>query len=103
MALLALALAGNLALAAYLKWREPSLPELLPMHFNAYGEVDLIGERWEVFRFPVIGLVVLCANAALAVSSVGRRWPLPRFLMAVALLVHGLFWIAALNITGWFG
>lgn len=98
--LLALALAGNLALAGYLKWREPSLPELLPMHFNAYGEVDLIGERWEVFRFPLIGLVVLCANATLAVSPLGRRWPRPRFLMAVAVLVQGLFWIAALNITG---
>jgi hypothetical protein len=101
--LLALALAGNLALAGYLKWREPHLPELLPMHFNAYGEVDLIGERWEVYRFPLIGLVVLCTNAALAVSPLGRRWPRPRFLMAIAMLVQGLFWIAALNITGWLG
>ena len=100
---LVLSLAANAALIGYLKSRLASLPELLPLHFNAYGEVDRIGERWEIYRLPLIGLVVLTLNVTLAVLPPGRAWPRWRFLLAVALLVQGLLWLAALRITGTLG
>lgn len=33
------------------------LPEEIPMHFNAAGEADRIGSRFEVFIFPLLSVV----------------------------------------------
>ncbi|MGG3982141.1 DUF1648 domain-containing protein [Bacillus licheniformis] len=36
-----------------------SLPEKVPAHYNALGEVDRWGSKWELFILPGIGLIIL--------------------------------------------
>ncbi len=47
--------------------RFPSLPEQIPIHFNAKGEIDGYGGRFSLLLMPIIGLVM---DASLAL--VGR-------------------------------
>ncbi|MGH2541524.1 MAG: DUF1648 domain-containing protein, partial [Ardenticatenaceae bacterium] len=39
-----------------------TLPDLLPLHFDAQGNPDRIGERREVYVLPAIALVALLVN-----------------------------------------
>lgn len=34
-------------------WRR--IPEIIPAHYNASGEIDRWGSKWELFIFPLIG------------------------------------------------
>lgn len=63
-----LAFALNALLFAYICARYSALPELVPMHFDVFGEPDRIGLRSELFRLPVFGAIVLLLNAALGAS-----------------------------------
>jgi len=93
---LAVALAVTLAVAL---WRQfDTFPDLIGLHFNAYGEVDLIGGKNEIFKLPVIGAGIWAANLALAFVV----WPydrvLSRLLLAVSVLVQVIFAVAAWRI-----
>jgi uncharacterized membrane protein len=77
------------------------LPDLLPLHFDANGNPDRIGERREVFVLPAIGLVVNLINiAAGLVARIRFRMIFAAYLLwAGALLVQLLLWVALWNIT----
>lgn len=34
-----------------------NIPETVPAHFNASGEIDRWGSKWELFIFPIIGVL----------------------------------------------
>lgn len=64
---LGLAFVVNAAAFAYVVSRYPNLPEFLPLHYNALGDVDYIGTRADSFKLPAIGTAVWLANALLGV------------------------------------
>ena len=97
--LLAAAIALNGALAIVLWRRYSLLPELIALHYNAYGEVDLIGGKNEVFKLPVIGGVVWALNTALAVAVGPYDRVLARAVLGVAVLVQALFCVAVWRIV----
>lgn len=99
-ALLGAAAALNAALFAYICLRYQDLPTLLPLHFDALGEPDRIGPRWELFWLPAIGLVVLGANTALGALLHGRERLAAYLLFAAAVLVQLLLAVAIWNIVG---
>jgi hypothetical protein len=78
-----------------------SLPDLLPLHFDANGNPDRIGERQEVFVLPAIGLVINLVNiAAGLVARIRFRMVFAAYLLwAGALMVQLLLWVALWNIT----
>jgi uncharacterized membrane protein len=78
------------------------LPDLLPLHFDVYGNPDRIGERSEIFVLPAIGLVVNTVNIGIGLLLRLRlRMVFASYLLwSGALLMQVLLWIAALNITG---
>ncbi len=39
--------------------------ELIFLHYNILFGVDLIGEWWKVFYIPLVGLIIIFANALL--------------------------------------
>jgi hypothetical protein len=87
-AALAAALLANLALYAYL-WRiTPTLPEVMPLHYDALGVVDQLGRPDELFRLPMIGTLVLVVDALLAVLLHGRERPAAHVLAWAALGVQ---------------
>ena len=67
MVFLGLAIVVNAAAFGYVIWQYPALPEYLPLHYNAQGDVDYIGDRAESFKIPGIGTVVWLVNTVLGV------------------------------------
>lgn len=93
----AIALDGGLALAL---WRGfDSFPELVPMHFSVYGDVDIIGPKSDLYRLPLIGVVVWAVNGILALSLPERDRPLARTALGFSLGVVTLFCLAAWRIV----
>jgi hypothetical protein len=85
---LTLALIANLALYLYL-WRvTPNLPEVMPLHYDALGIVDQLGRPAELFRLPIIGTIVLAADALLAALLHERERPAAHVLAWAALGVQ---------------
>ena len=78
--LLALGLAANIVLFAYLCWRYPS--------------------RIEMLRLPAIGLVALIANSSLGILIHSRQRVGAYLLWGGAIGVQFLSWLAALNVIG---
>ncbi len=50
-----------LVTAAYSAWKYATLPERMPMHFNAKGEVDRYGSKLEAVLFCPVMMIVLLA------------------------------------------
>jgi hypothetical protein len=83
-------------LLALTLWRQfDTFPELIGLHFNAYGEVDLIGGKNEIFKLPIIGAIIWGANAALGLVAAPRDRVLARLILGVAVLVQVIFAVAA--------
>ena len=88
------------ALFGFLSARYPSLPRLLPLHFDAAGAPDRLGPRGQIFFIPVIGLVVLVVNGALGGLLYRRERVAAYLLWGGCGLVQVLLWAAVLGILG---
>ncbi len=96
--MLAAGLGALLALTGLLCFRFPSLPPLLPLHFDALGSPDRLGVRGQIFFIPLIGLIVLTVNGVLG-GLLYRHERLAAYLLwGGALTVQILFWAAVLGI-----
>jgi hypothetical protein len=60
------AVLANAGLYLYVWLVVPGLPELIPLHYDPTGAVDLIGRSVELFRLPLIGSLVLAADLLIA-------------------------------------
>lgn len=92
------------ALGAMLLWLAAtynSLPDLLPLHFDAQGNPDRIGDRSELLVLPIIGVGVYLVNGAVGLMLRLRYQMIfaPYLLWAGALLVQILLWLALWNLT----
>jgi len=87
LALGGLALLVDGAAWLYVALRLPVLPQVLPIHYSASGQVDRIGFRDQLFILPVIGLLTLIANVVLSALLRHDR-QLPYVLIGVAVLVQ---------------
>ncbi len=96
LALVSLAAVANAGLFAYIAFRYPSLPEIVPLLSEA-GQVTLIGAREELFELPVIGLVVVLVNTTLGFALHRQERLLTYALGAIAFLVQILIWSAAMS------
>ncbi len=81
---LAAALLANAAAWALIVWRiEPSeLP--VPLHYNIYFGIDLIGPWWHLYLIPFSGTALICINLVLSFILYTRLRLPARFLVAVA-------------------
>jgi uncharacterized membrane protein len=102
-ALVIIALIVNLGLFAYLLLEfnrvPPTLPPLVPLHFDASGEPDRIEPRSALFSLPQIGLIVIIGNFVLG-ALMYRREPLATYLLAgTGIVIQLLLWLAAIQIV----
>jgi len=97
-ALLLLALLGNLAIFAYVSFRYPFLPPVLPLHYNILGEIDFLGTRAETFKIPGIGTGVLLVNLALGLVLHPRERLAATLLLATSVLVQVVLLVATISI-----
>ena len=97
-----LAIAGvavNAAFAFVLRQRFETFPELIALHFNPFGEVDLIGSRNDIFKLPLIGGLIWAANALLAVVASPLDRVLARAALGTSLFVAALLCVGAWRIV----
>jgi hypothetical protein len=98
---LALLVGGSLALLVLVGWlslRFPSLPPLVPLHFDAAGNPDRMGPRVQVFITPFIGLLVLVFNGALGGLAYRYERMMSYLLWGGAVLVQILVWVATFGL-----
>lgn len=88
----------NLALFAYLSSRYPSIPSFLSLHFGPSGQVDRVGMKLEIFKLPGIAMVVLGGNGLAGLLLHLKERYMALLVLAIALMVELLFWVAALQI-----
>jgi len=91
------ALAG---LVVYVYVWMPSLPQLLPLHYNGLGSVDLIGPRTDLYKIPGIGAVIFLADLVLA-SLLYRRERMAAALLLTSSVLAEIMLIVAK--TTWVG
>ncbi len=75
------------------------LPDGLPLHWNAHGEVDRTGDASSIWTLPLLALTVLVVNAALATLVLPFDRVAARLLVAFTPLVQIMIGIALLRIV----
>jgi hypothetical protein len=89
----------SLGLFMYLALLYPRLPEIIPLHFNAFGQPDFIGYRSDIFRLPGFGLFLLLLNTVLGAVL----YRLDRFAALILLwtipAVQAMFWFAVFRLV----
>jgi len=100
LALLATGFLAILALTGLLCFKIPTLPQLVPLHFDALGNPDRLGLRAQVFILAIIGLLALVLNGALGVLVYRRERVASYLLWGSVILVQLLVWTAAIGILG---
>ena len=96
--ILGLGLLLNAALFAYLCWRYPELPSVVPLHFDASGAVDRSGMRASLFVLPTIGLLTWVGNGTLGLLLRAREQVAAYLLWCGTLLVQVLLIVAMLTL-----
>ena len=86
-----LGLTINLALLLGLLTRMSELPDLLPVHFNVFGEPDLIDDKRSILRLPIVSTLVWAGNLVLAIPAARLDRTLARLLVGAGVLVPVLF------------
>jgi hypothetical protein len=97
-ALLGIAAALNLAMLGYIIWRLPLQPDRIPLHFNALGQVDRIGQPREILLLWGVAVGVLVANVLLALSVQRYDSFAARLLLAGPVLTGLVAWVAVVNL-----
>lgn len=99
LALMALTVLANLALLAFLLVQFDTLPDPLPLHFDATGLPDRIESKTGILALPAIGLLVFGLNVALGLVVYRRERAASVLLAGGALFVQILMWLATMNVA----
>ncbi|SRR5579875_3054956 len=99
LALILASLVGLAGLVIYVYVWMPSLPPLLPLHYNGLGSVDLIGPRTDLYKMPGIGAVVFLADLVLSSILYRRERMAAALLLTSSALVQVMLIVATINIV----
>jgi len=80
-------------------FRYPNLPALLPMHYDALGQVDRVAPRSEVAVLPTIAVMTWAMNGILGAVLYRRERMVSYLLWGGALIVELLFLLALWSIV----
>jgi hypothetical protein len=99
--IIVLAFAANAVLFGLVSRLYAYLPERMPLHFDALGQVDRIAAKSGILVIPGIGMLTLAVNGLLSLL-IYQRERLGAYLLAViALAVQAISWLAAISILNW--
>jgi len=96
--LLAANVVAILGLVGVLCYCFPSLPNVIPLHFDPSGVPDRLGARADIFMMPIIGSLSLVTNASLGILLQRDEKTASHLLWGGALFVQVLVWAAAVGI-----
>lgn len=93
------ALVFNLGLFAYVSIVFADLPPVVPIHFDAQGEVDRLAPAVMVFTMPAIGMLGLVLNGWLGILLHGRQRLATLMLWGSTSVIQIYLWLATLGVT----
>lgn len=92
-----------LVLSAALPWWQlyPDLAQQIavPLHYNIHFGVDLFGQPWRIFIFPISGAVILALNMLMAFIFWRRDHVLSYFFVITAAIASIVIFIAMIFVT----
>ena len=92
---LILGFAANAVLLGLLSSLYGKLPDSIPIHFNAQGEVDRISSKAGLFVIPGIGTLTLLVNGLLGMLLHQDERLGAYLLVLMTLIAHAVLWLAA--------
>jgi len=100
LALMGVGVLAVLILTGLLAYRFPSLPLMVPLHFDATGTPDRFGPRGQIFIVALIGWLTVLLNGVLGGLVYRFERMVSYLLWGGTVLVQTLVWTAALGILG---
>ena len=97
-AAIALTLALNFALWAFMSFVYGGLPERLPIQYNPSGRVEVIGPKSSLLMIPLIGAMTWLVNSLLGMVLHASERFAAGLLQLANLGVQVMCWIAALSV-----
>ena len=97
---IALAFGLNAALFGFVAQLYGSLPERIPLYFDAWGEVSRIAPKVSLLIIPGIGAITLAVNSFLGALLHRRERLGAHLLVGVAWVIQLILWLAATAILG---
>jgi hypothetical protein len=97
--LLAVGVIVPLLMVAFLVNQQAGLPDAIPLHWDANGAVDVVGEPRDLWRFPLMAGVLLVGNTAVATLLIAVDRFLTRLLLAATPVVQVLAFIALARVA----
>ncbi len=88
----------NIIIWIFLVSQVKSFSELIPLHYNIYFGIDLLGPWYQVFILPLLGLAILIVNNLLAKIFLAEKRILSYFLVVASSLIQFLLLIASFMI-----
>ncbi|MBU4332127.1 hypothetical protein KKD19_01270 [Patescibacteria group bacterium] len=92
------ALLFNILIWIFIIWRLSAGEELIPLHYNIYFGVDLIGQKNWLFELPLIGLFILAINFLLA-RVVYNEEKIVSYILSIASLIAQLVLLVAVSLV----
>ena len=86
-----------LLMIAFLYSQYEGISAVVPLHWDAHGDVDAVGTRRDLWRLPLIAVLVLVLNTTLATVVLLVDRFLARFLVAVTPVVQIIAFIALIH------
>ena len=71
----------------------------MPLHYNIYFGIDLLGPWYQIFLLPILGLIFLLINFLFGMAVYRRELILSYFLAGTSSFVQIIFVLAATFIT----
>lgn len=93
----------NIAIWLVLAFNMDSTSQIIPLHYNIYFGIDLIGYWYKIFIIPAMGLLIFFFNSTLSYIMYKRDKIVSYFLMAASsfsqfLLLVGAIFVILLNL-----
>lgn len=79
---------GNAALWVLLAFRLQPRAEVVPLHYNIYFGIDLVGPWWYTYILAIAGLLVFIVNLLLTIAIASRERVAAYFLTMGSILVQ---------------
>jgi len=88
----------NILIWLWLSLQIRALPELIPLHYNIYFGIDLLGYWYQVFLMPFFGILVILLNFFLGSIIYQKEKILSKFLAGTSSFIQVIIFLASIFI-----
>jgi hypothetical protein len=86
-------------MVAWIMARFASLPDLMPIHFDALSNPDFVAPKADVFRFPAVGGGILLINAVICAAIYSNERGAARLLAVSTIVIELVTLVAVIRVV----